>query len=521
MQSTLPTDPTILAHYHQLPDARDASSPTSCRSSSVWRVVIYGAALGAACAVVSASVLLLPQASQFEQHGATHHADVFNFLGLLTGNNHSSTTLRNAKAHIFLQQHAVSTTLAESNSSFQVIVHNHLKLITTLVLLVICSLLFHPLVNAMVKYRIESLEQVVLSVDVHIDQVSVNVLRRSIVINGLIVDNPPGFQTEYLLKIRQLKVAIHLFKFICSLGRKVELKDLYIDKLDVICEVPDFNARSNIQVIQAFVDGGTKEPYDKTSRARRREYIVHKVLAEHILVQVRVPSGKIEMNPCRIEKIEYEDFASTSGLKLADDIMRHCVGILLRKASLAAVDVTELALKCLTNAKGQNAISADDGNVEEAKKRVHEAGLEFTKLHQDATASFTEHYRVSKSIRGLLKKSNPNFTEEDEQASSSGEEETDDTAGMDLYAETHVEFHEHFEVIAALEVVRRDVRYAGLRASAICPSTGFTKRHLAVLVKIIGEKGVTPKLLNSMFRHLSHGRRRIDLSHIEEWLGSS
>merc|ERR1719453_1957447 len=102
---------------------------------------------------------------------------------------------------------------------------------------------------------IERIDQGLLGVDIEIEDTDVQLWFGRIDLLNVTVNNPPGFQSEYLLKAHRITIDLDVLALVCSLGRKIVIEELTLDTVDGIIEYDGYvYGTSNVQKVLDFLE---------------------------------------------------------------------------------------------------------------------------------------------------------------------------------------------------------------------------------------------------------------------------
>jgi len=203
-----------------------------------------------------------------------------------------------------------------------------------------CLLILLPmLVNFAIKELLESVDRFVLSVDVHIQQLRISWLRRSFVMEELVVDNPLDsyFRTPSMLRCQRVEVGITYGSIWRSWGKQCDVRWLRISQLEVYVEYTSLHSPSNVQMVADFID--SRKPQANGRRAKtdlgKMGFHLHEVDIPKIMVHVLLPLMDTAL-PCYMQDIFIQDFAAGETSATLEDIMRTIVKNVLGRAQSAA-----------------------------------------------------------------------------------------------------------------------------------------------------------------------------------------
>jgi len=272
------------------------------------------------------------------------------------------------------------------------------------------------IINRIAKSLIETVDRVVLSVDVHMESIEISFLHRTLVMKKLCIDNPAGFTTDYLLKVDYIEMKVSIFSILCSRGHSIDLPRLSISNMDIMCEYQSLSTNTNLQVVQDFLKGvsasgpsgggggGPPGPARRPRRRKKVEFVLHEVLIEKIVVHLRMPRPELSIlagsqvdlpfQAACIQDIYFEDFQEEKGVMMFSDLVRFFVSNVLKQAMLSTEGVTsqvqracQEALSVARGAAGttMRSMEASVGQLQaEARRNLHAFG---DKLAHTITAS--------------------------------------------------------------------------------------------------------------------------------------
>lgn len=106
-----------------------------------------------------------------------------------------------------------------------------------------------------VKRAIAAVDKKVIGVALHVGAIRVDVRSGLIEIDNLVLDNPEGYKSEYLLMIERLAVQVSMAKYIFSRGKNVVLDSLHVSDVEVKYEKA--LTTSNLDYVLNFANGAT------------------------------------------------------------------------------------------------------------------------------------------------------------------------------------------------------------------------------------------------------------------------
>merc|ERR1712046_214703 len=100
-------------------------------------------------------------------------------------------------------------------------------------------------------------DQKILGVDVTVGLARVSICRGFVNLANVVINNPEGFQTPYLLSVGEVCVKLGVWTLIKSGGKKVVVEALILKKVDVIYEKS--STSSNVDEIVHHLERDKKE----------------------------------------------------------------------------------------------------------------------------------------------------------------------------------------------------------------------------------------------------------------------
>ena len=109
---------------------------------------------------------------------------------------------------------------------------------------------------------IEAAASKTLNVAVTVDKVDLSILRGSLGLENLVIDNPPGYQYEKLLELTDAKVAVDIGSL---LGDVVNIKEIRLDGLNLVIEQRGISNNNLQDIIKSLP---TKEEDEKKAEPK-------------------------------------------------------------------------------------------------------------------------------------------------------------------------------------------------------------------------------------------------------------
>ena len=192
--------------------------------------------------------------------------------------------------------------------------------ILRIVLLAIAALiacivvLIHLFGNSLLKTGIETAASKTLSVGVSIDDMEFSILRAKVGFQGLVIDNPPGYNHEKLLEVGDARIAVSAGSL---LKDTVNIKEITLDGVNVVLEQKGVTS-NNLQDIIKAIPKSEKEPEDEKKKTAKKLHI-DKLELTNITVNAKllpVP-GKLDTVTLKLDPIVMTDLGSDDKLDVA------------------------------------------------------------------------------------------------------------------------------------------------------------------------------------------------------------
>jgi len=188
------------------------------------------------------------------------------------------------------------------------------------------------LMGLVVRNAIMSYEKDLLGVDIHVGSVGVAPDSWRLEIEDLVLDNPAGYKSEYLLKASRLHVDLDGPTLLTSYGREATVQDLAFDSVELIHE-PRIGT-SNVTEVKAHLKRvRAQREQERAARsidqARGKIAVtLHRVALRRVFARMSVGGfGPV----LRVADITYEDFSQDfKGTTAVMDIGRILLSTVLR-----------------------------------------------------------------------------------------------------------------------------------------------------------------------------------------------
>ncbi|MDT8302182.1 MAG: AsmA family protein [Sedimentisphaerales bacterium] len=228
-------------------------------------------------------------------------------------------------------------------------------LLAIVVLIVGIVVVIHFFGNSLLKTGIETAASKTLTVPVNIDDMDFSILGAKVGFQGLVIDNPPGYKHEKLLKLGDARIAVSTGSL---LKDTINIKEIKLDNVNVVLEQKGVTSNNLQDIINALPK--SDEPEDKTKAGKKLH--IDKLELTNIVVQAKllpVP-GKADTVTLKLDPIVMNDLGSDNKL----DVGKLTGKILLAIATGVAKQGVGLLPEGLTNAMSTTlGITADVGKA--------------------------------------------------------------------------------------------------------------------------------------------------------------
>lgn len=203
-----------------------------------------------------------------------------------------------------------------------------------------------------VEASIETFDRKVIGVDVNIGSLNFNPCAGRFVLENMVINNPEGFKSQYLLKVGRVNVDISMKTLLFSRGKTIIINCSEFCDVDVIYEKS--LTSSNVDEILHFIEKKFKnadkkedkqeaKPENAEGQIAATEVILKRVLVEDVGVKAAATFFGGHGVRVAVGDFKYDDFSKEVGNSMVDDII-----IILMKSFLKTV-ATNLVGKTFAN----------------------------------------------------------------------------------------------------------------------------------------------------------------------------
>jgi len=210
-------------------------------------------------------------------------------------------------------------------------------LLVIIVLVVSIVVLIHLFGNSALKAGIETAASKTLSVGVKIDDMDFSILGGKVSFQGLVIDNPPGYQHDKLLEVGNARIAVSIGSL---LKDTVNIKEIMFDGVNVTLEQKGVTSNNLQDIIKALPKGEGK-PEEKTEKTEKPAKKLHidnleitnvTVKAKLLPVPGKADTVTLKLNPIRMtdlgsdEKVDVAKLSSKILLAIATGVAEQGAG---------------------------------------------------------------------------------------------------------------------------------------------------------------------------------------------------
>ena len=207
--------------------------------------------------------------------------------------------------------------------------------LAVLILLLIAVVAVNFFAGRAVKVGIEIAGTKTLNVGVSVSNVDLSILGGKLTLKNLLISNPPGYQHEKLLELKNAKIEVNVKSLLSDV---VNIKEIRLDGVNVVLEQRGVSG-NNLQDVIKTISSGPKDK-DESEISGKKLHIdnleISNVTVKVKLLPVpgRADTIPLELSPIRMTNLGSDnklDVAALSGrilLAIADGIAKEGVGVL-------------------------------------------------------------------------------------------------------------------------------------------------------------------------------------------------
>ena len=165
-----------------------------------------------------------------------------------------------------------------------------LKLVVLIVVIVLVAavVVFHLFSGQIIKSGVKTAASNALKVGVDINDISLSILGGSVAIDGLIINNPPGYTYKNLLELNKTDIAVNIRSLMQD---TVHIKEIKLDGMDLVIEQKGFS--NNLQEI---IKGLPSAKDQQGQPAAGKKLVIDDLEITNIRVKVKLITGTVPLN---------------------------------------------------------------------------------------------------------------------------------------------------------------------------------------------------------------------------------
>ena len=182
-----------------------------------------------------------------------------------------------------------------------------------LVLIILMAILVYYFGNMALKSGIETAASKTLNVAVTVDGVDLSVLSGRVGLRNLMVDNPPDYEHDKMLKVSTARISVSIGSL---LSDTVNVKEIVFDGIDVVVEQKGLS--NNLQEVINSIPKSEKKPEAETKKPGKKLHI-DSLEITNVTVRVKLLpiAGKADVIPLKLAPIRMTDLGGDNGLDTA------------------------------------------------------------------------------------------------------------------------------------------------------------------------------------------------------------
>ena len=235
-----------------------------------------------------------------------------------------------------------------------------LKLVVLIFVIVLIAAVvaFHLFSGQIIKSGVKTAASNALKVGVDINDISLSILGGSVEIDGLIINNPPGYTYKNLLELSKADIAVNIRSLMQD---TVHIKEIKLDGMDLVIEQKGFS--NNLQEI---IKGLPSEKTQQGQPAAGKKLVIDDLEITNIRVKVKLVTGTVPLNLAPIKMTNLGGDNKLDTAKLSAKIMVAITqGIVQQGAGVLPGDM----LKTMNSTLGE-VTNIGKAAVEEGKKAI-------------------------------------------------------------------------------------------------------------------------------------------------------
>ncbi len=145
------------------------------------------------------------------------------------------------------------------------------------------------------------------------DDVSLSILGGSVELEDLVINNPPGYEHEHLLKLGSAKVDVDIRSLMSD---TVNIKSIMFDEVSLVIEQKDLIRTNNLQEILKSLGSGQedKEPAEAEDKAQGKQLHIDELEVSNVNVKLLPLPGQADTVTLKLDPIKMTDLGKGSKL---------------------------------------------------------------------------------------------------------------------------------------------------------------------------------------------------------------
>ncbi|MBL7187300.1 MAG: AsmA family protein [Phycisphaerae bacterium] len=183
----------------------------------------------------------------------------------------------------------------------------------TVILIVIAALAVRLFANSALGVAIESAATKALNVGVSVSEVDLSILRGRLGIRNLVINNPPGYQHDTLLELREGQVTVEARSLLSDV---VNMKDITLDGVNVVLEQRGISGNNLQDIIKELPakEKQTSGPAGKKLHIDSLEVTNIKVNVKLLPVPGKMDTLTLKLAPIKMTNLGGQDDLDTIAL---------------------------------------------------------------------------------------------------------------------------------------------------------------------------------------------------------------
>jgi hypothetical protein len=165
--------------------------------------------------------------------------------------------------------------------------------------------------DRVVKVAVETAATKTLNVGVTVDEVEISPFKGRVEMEDLVVNNPPGYETDNLMQLGEIKVAAKIKEL---MGDPIKVSEIKLERLQVTLEQKGMTNNLN-DMLNSIKKSEDKKPEKKTSK----DLQVGRLEINDISVRAKLLpiGGKENLTTFKIDPIVIDDFGPNNKVDMA------------------------------------------------------------------------------------------------------------------------------------------------------------------------------------------------------------